>query len=382
MTTTSSNNPQAPSTRSTSSGQAGSGPAKSMADLMASYKSSFKTFKKGDTVTGKIAKLTKSEVLVDIQAKTLAVVLEKERALMQTIMATLKVGDSVDVSILNPESEMGNPVVSLRRYLSNSSWNLLEEAKKSDSQISVKITDNTKGGLIAVTESGQSGFLPNSHMAASGVPVIGNSIKVRVIELNRPDNKIIFSQKLTMPKELFDKAISTLKTGDVVDVAVINVMPFGIFAATPVAGLTDSEGKDLMLDGLIHISEVAWEKVDDLAAQFSAGQKIKAKIIGFDKNTRRADLSLKQMTDDPFTKIMSEYSLDKKVSGRVINIDENGVHLELQVGIEGLIRKDKIPPTVNYEEGQKITATVSEIDKRRRKIYLLPVLLEKPLMYR
>ncbi len=91
---------------------------------------------------------------------------------------------------------------------------------------------------------------------------------------------------------------------------------------------------------------------------------------------------MKQLTDDPFTLLLEKYPVDKKVAGEVTKLDENGVHVALDEGIEGLIRKDKIPPTVSFSKGQKINATVSEIDKRRRKIYLLPVLLDKPIGYR
>lgn len=364
-------------------------PAKSMAELMAAHTVSFKTFHKGDAVTGVVTKLTKNEILVDIQAKSLAVVLEKEKALMNTLLSRLTLGDTVEVTVLNPESDMGNPVVSLRRFLSNVSWAQLDKALKSEEQLSVRVTDVTKGGLVVMTDSGLSGFLPNSHVNAGDQLSVNKQVKVRVIEINRTDNKIIFSQKITIAKDLFESAIKKLKIGESVSVNVMNVVQFGVFVSVPVAGMKKSdpdsigaEGLDLNLDGLIHISEISWEKVEEIGQRFISGQQITAKIIGFDKNTRRVDLSMKQLTDDPFTLLLEKYPVDKKVAGEVTKLDENGVHIALDEGIEGLIRKDKIPPTVSFSEGQKINATVSEIDKRRRKIYLLPVLLDKPIGYR
>lgn len=356
-------------------------PAKSMAELMASYKSSFKTFKKGDLVKGVITKLTKNEILVNIDAKSQAVVLEKEKSLMQLLLKTLKEGDTVEVSILNPESETGNPVVSLRRFLSNLAWNEVEKAKKEDLQIQVSITDITKGGLVVATNNGLHGFLPNSHTGGAQQLLVGKKINARVIEINRTDNKIVFSQKNTLSASDFNDAIKDLKVGDVKNVKILNIVPFGIFTTITVDKKEDT-GKELTLDALIHISEVSWEKVEDISVRFTPGQELKAKIIGFDKNTRRVDLSIKQLTDDPFAAILKNYPIDKKVSAEIVRIDENGLHLVLEEGIEGLIRKDKLPPASSYKEGQTITATVSEIDKRRRKIYLVPVLLEKPLMYR
>ena len=359
-----------------------------MAELMAAHTVSFKTFHKGDAVTGVVTKLTKNEILVDIQAKSLAVVLEKEKALMNTLLSRLTLGDTVEVTVLNPESDMGNPVVSLRRFLSNVSWAQLDKALKSEEQLSVRVTDVTKGGLVVMTDSGLSGFLPNSHINAGDQLSVNKQVKVRVIEINRADNKIIFSQKLTISKDLFESAIKQLKVGESVSVNVMNVVQFGVFVSVPIAGMKNVEGLDLNLDGLIHISEISWEKVEEIGQRFISGQQITAKIIGFDKNTRRVDLSMKQLTDDPFTLLLEKYPVDKKVSGEVIKIDENGVHVLVDDPstssgqVEGLIRKDKIPPTVSFSEGQKINATVSEIDKRRRKIYLLPVLLDKPIGYR
>ena len=102
----------------------------------------------------------------------------------------------------------------------------------------------------------------------------------------------------------------------------------------------------------------------------------------FDNEGRRVNLSLKRLTADPFEKLMEEYPVDKKITGTVSKVEEAGVSVALSDSIEGLIRKEKIPPTTKYTVGQEITATVAEFDKRRHKIILVPVLLDKPLMYR
>lgn len=356
--------------------------AKSMAELMSSYKTSFQTFKKGDLIKGTITKLTKNEILVDVHAKTQAVVLEKDRTLLNNLLAMLKTGDEVEVSVLNPESDMGFPVVSLRRFLSNAAWKQVEDAKTHEKQLSVTVTDVTKGGVIVVLSNGLVGFLPNSHMSNNQTQSVGKQINVRPIEINRKENKIIFSQKQNIPLQVFEEALVQFKVGDTVEATVANVVPFGVFATVSVPGMKNAQGEDLLLDALVHISELSWEKTDDISSVYTSGQKIQAKIIAFDKEMRRIDLSVKQLTRDPFEEIISKYPLDSKISGKVIRVDDNGVYLELEEGIEGVIRKDKIPPTLSFNEGQNINATVSEVDKKRHKIYLIPVLLEKPLMYR
>ncbi len=352
-------------------------PASSMADLMASYKTSFQTFHKGDLVKGHITKLTKNEVIVDINAKTEAIVLEKDRNIMNSIYNSLKVGDEVEVSILSPESDSGNPIVSLRRFLSNIAWHQLEQAQKEEKQMEVTVTDSTKGGAVVVTQNGLGGFLPNSHISGGDQqPTPGKKVKVRVLELARKENKIIFSQKSTISTAEFEAATKQFKSGSKVEVTVANITPFGIFVTLPV------EGKEMTLDGLIHISEISWEKVEDINQLYTVGQKLEAVIIGFDKEARRTDLSVKRLTADPFEKIAELYPLEKKVSAVITKIDDTGAYLDLGEGIEGVIRKEKIPPTVIFQEGQTVTATVTELDKKRHRISLVPVLKEKPLTYR
>jgi len=351
--------------------------ASSMAELMARYQGKVAAFKKGDTVEGTIKKLTKHEITVDIGGKTDAVVLEKESRLMHVLLTMLHVGDKVTVSILNPESDLGMPVVSLRRFMDDASWKKLEELKKSQEQVEVTVTDVTKGGFVVQAESGTTGFLPQSHVQLSQTQHIttGTKLHVVVLELNRPEHKVIFSQKNTVSDKEFSDALKQLKVGQSIEVSIVNVTPFGLFVTVPL-----EEKKTL--DGLIHISELSWEKVTEISDEFSAGKSIEATIIGFDKVAKRVDLSIKRLTEDPFAKIAENYPVDKKVTARVLSVEATGVKLDLGDGVEGIIRKEKIPPTMIFEVGKTVTATVSEVDTKRRRISLVPVLLEKPIGYR
>lgn len=344
-----------------------------MAALLAKHKD-IVTLKKGESVKGKITKLSSSEIIVDLGAKTEALVLEKERRILNTILSMFKVGDTVEVNVLNPESEYGQPIVSLRRYLGNLAWKKLEDLQKSKDTLEGTVQEVTKAGYLVATDFGVAGFLPQSH-ASQGNVAAGQDIKVTVLELNRKDNKIIFSQKANLSEEDFTKAMKGLKTGDKVKATITNVSPFGIFVTFPAKD-------DVTLEGFIHISEVSWDKVNDLSSMFTQGQELEAVIIRFDNEAKRVNLSLKRLTTDPFEALMEKYPLEKKVTATISKIDESGITLTLDEDVDGYIKQEKIPPTSKYAVDQKITATVSEFDKKRHKIILVPVLLEKPIGYR
>src|ERR1700733_1751614 len=142
-------------------------PQSAMAQLLAKHQNKFVTLKKGESIKAKITKLTPNEILVDAGAKTEAVVLERDKRIVQTIMKQFKVGDTVDVNVLNPESESGQSVVSLRRYLGNLAWEKLEDLQKKSEQLEITIKDASKAGYVVDTAFGVSGFLPQSHVSFS-----------------------------------------------------------------------------------------------------------------------------------------------------------------------------------------------------------------------
>lgn len=347
-------------------------PMSAMGQLLAKHKTSFVTFKKGDSVKGKLTKLTPNEILVDLGAKTEASIMEKDKNILRTILGMFKVGDTVEVNVLNPESETGQPVVSLRRFLGNNAWGKLEELQKSREPIEVTISEVGKAGFVVSTSFGISGFLPQSHTSVSGNQdnIVGQKINASVLEINRVDNKVIFSQKTKMTDEEFDKIAKQYKIGQKVEATVVNVTAFGLFVSFD------------NLEGFIHISEVSWENVDELASLYTAGDKLTASVIRFDKDSKRINLSIKKLSEDPFEETIKEFAVDKKVKGIVKKVDAQGVIIDLGNGIEGLIKKDKIPPTMTFVASQEVDVTVSEHDKRRHRIILSPVLKEKPIGYR
>ena len=351
--------------------------ATSMAELMAKATPSIRSFKKGEVVKGTITKLTPHEILVDIGAKTEATVLEKEKANMNSLLATLKVGDSVNVSVLNPESDQGNPVVSLRRFMDERQWGALDEIRDKETPLDVTVNEITKGGFLVQSDAGYSGFLPNSQAILNDNPqsFLGKKIKAVILELNRPLHKIIFSQKAALTDEEFSKLTKGVSAGTKIDTVVTSTTPFGIFVS-----IQSSDGN--ALEGFIHLSELSWERVESTEGMFKVGDKISAQIIGVDKDAKRVNLSIKRMSEDPFGNISKEFPVDKKVKGTISKIASLGVTVNLGEGAEGLIKKEKIPPSANYTVGQELEVTVSEIDERRHRIILSPVLKEKPIGYR
>ncbi len=355
-----------------------------MAELMKKTQTtSFTSPHKGDMLSGIITKLTSGEILIDINAKTDAVVLEKERNILNKILSSYKVGDKVQVQVLNPESDFGYPVVSLRRSIGDITWDRLSKLQKEQAPVEVILDMATKGGFLATTADGISGFLPNSHTSSLQNPqgLIGNKIKVVVLELNRELNKIIFSQKQVMGPADFQKLIKNLKIGQKIDAVVSNVAPFGVFLSIPVDDNT-LQGTGKLAEGFVHISETSWENVENIANLFKIGDKITGIVIGFDKESRRVNLSLKRLLADPFEKKLDEFTIDKKLTAKVAKIISSGILLDLGSNITGFIKKEKIPVKASYKEGQEIDVTVSSVDKKRHRVEVVPVLTAKPIGYR
>lgn len=352
----------------------------SMADLMSKQSTKIITYKKGDMVPGIISRLTKHEILIDLTGKTEALVLEKDRNILKSLLTMLRVGDKVQVQILNPESDSGQPVVSLRRFIDQKVWLALEELKKQKETLEVIISESTKGGYVVKTAEGLTAFLPHSHtsFSSSGQLSIGQKIPVTVFDLVKQDNKIIVSQKSSMSTEEFEEIKNEFKKAQAVQVMITNITSFGLFVTVPLK----KGKKHKTIDGLIHISEVAWEKTLELTGQFATGETIEASILGFDNDSKRLDLSIKRLSEDPFTVLAKRFPVETRTSGKVTKISGGNIHLDLGEGAEGIIRKEKVPPNVSYEVGQKVNVTVTDLDAKRHRILLSPVLLEKPIGYR
>ncbi len=353
--------------------------ATSMSELMAKYSNFFVPLKKGDIVKGKIIKADKNEILIDLHPRGEALVIEKDPHLAKILHAFVKEGDEVEATVISTESESGQPLVSLRHFIEDQQWKRLEKLKKEGTVITVTVTDVTKGGYIVALDEGQTGFLPFSHVLASQSQSlhVGSSVNAVVVDLDRRSRKVILSQKATLPLEDFKTLASGIKVGDRIKAQIKTIAPFGYFVTFSPKGR-----EDVTLDGLIHVSEISWEKLENPLEAYKVGDTVECVVIGVNPDERRVDLSIKRLQEDPFEKIKEKFHIDKEVSGKVIRIEEGNIVLDLGEGVEGVIKKEKISPTAKYEVGQSINALVTAHDTRRRRIELTPILKEKPLMYR
>lgn len=357
--------------------------ATSMAELMAKHGKEIQTFTKGEVVTGMVTKVSPQEILMQIDGKTDVMVMEKDKRMYRQLLSLLKVGEKIEAVVLYPESNAGYPAVTLRKFMEEKMWEDLEKVQKEGKKLTVTITDSTKGGLVAETETGVSGFLPNSHMtAAKPEELVGQKITVSIADIVKSPKKVVFSQKAMLTGDDFANIAKTYAVGTKVTGVIANIAPFGMFVTLPF----QKDGEKVTIDGLVHISEISWEKVADIHDMYEVGQEVETVVIGVDPKSKRIDLSVRKLTADPFQKIIEAFPLEKKVTGIVGDMIEQGLEIDLGevegAQVAGFMKKDKIPPTTTYEKGQKITATVVAIDSRKRKIMLTPVLLEKPLMYR
>ncbi|HKC14345.1 MAG TPA: S1 RNA-binding domain-containing protein [Patescibacteria group bacterium] len=330
------------------------------------------SLQKGSLVTGTIKKLTSAEILVDIGSKTDALVLEKDRNILRNILSTIKLGDTVQVSILNPESDFGNTVVSLRRFVDEKLWGNLSELVKSKKDLDVTVEESTRGGFVVSTADGISGFLPNSH--AVGTLEVGQKTKATLLEFDKLEHKIIFSQKKIVDSDEFAKAAKSIKIEQKIDTTINSIAPFGIFVGVTLG--------DANLEGFIHISEISWDKIETVPPSYKIGDKLEAQVIGFDKKSSRVNLSIKRLAADPNIGKLKAYSVDKKVEGKVAKSISSGVLVDLPDGVEGFIKKDKIPVGTTYNTGSLITATVTDVDPKNHRVILTPYLTKKTIGYR
>jgi len=223
---------------------------------------------------------------------------------------------------------------------------------------------------------GLRGFIPASQLdpnrggAQAGV---GKTLKVAVLEVEKVSNRLIFSEKkVVKPEKLLEKskALSKIKIGEVYEGKVSGIVPFGIFVSI--------DG----LEGLVHISEIAWEKVGNPSDYFKIGQTVKVLVFSKDEKMGKLNLSIKQLVPDPWQELVKKYSLEQEIEGKVSKITNFGVLVELEKGLEGLIHISKIPPGIELKEGEKVACLIEGIDSQKRKINLALVLKEKPVGYR
>ena len=347
-----------------------------MEELLTAYGVKGFGVKRGETVNGTVVTIYPKEILVDISKKSFGVVAEWELDQVKEFAATLKVGDKVVAQVMNPENDNGYVVLSLRKASMEQRWTKMQKAKESGEDIEVSGLELAKGGLL-VDWQGLRGFIPSTQLdgqaAVNPGTLIGRRIKVKVLEVDKAVNRLVLSQKASImgvtpsaQKERLEK----IHPEDSLKGTVSGVASFGIFV--------DVDG----LEGLVHISEIAWEKVEHPGNLYKVGDKVDVVVLEVNKNEGKLNLSIKRLTPDPWKNILDRYPIDSSISGKVVRSAPYGVFVQIEPGIEGLLHISKLIPGQEPKVGDAVSCMIEHIDTVKRKISLTLVPTEKPVGYR
>jgi small subunit ribosomal protein S1 len=344
--------------------------ALSMDELLAS--SDVKQLKSGDVVEGVVISVQKHEIWVDLGASGVGVVMRREIGPGQE----LEVDQSITVSVVEPELDEGHALLSMKRAVKDRGWDELQRVHESGEIIEITPFDANRGGLLVELE-GIRGFLPVSQLSADHYPrvsgadkdeilqklssLIKRRLKVRVLDVSRKENKLIFSEKEAM-KDDMQARFAELKVGDEVEGIVTGVIDFGAFI--------NVDG----IEGLIHISEISWERVEDPKKYIKTGETVKAKIIAIDKD--RLSLSLKQMSEDPWVNEVKQFEKGSLAEGRVTRITPFGAFVQLSPSVEALVHVSEMSdaegndPEKVFKVNETKQFKVIDVDIDSRKIAL------------
>lgn len=344
--------------------------APTMDELLAG--SEIKGLEVGDIVEGIVTSVKKNEVWVDLGQKGIGVVMRREIGYGQD----LEPGQAITVSVIDPEMEDGQALLSMKRAVKDKGWDEIQRIHDSQEIIEIIPYDANRGGLLVEYE-GIRGFLPVSQLAAGHYPRVSGAdkdeilqklnaltnvpIRARILDVSKKDNKLIFSEKEAIRDDMQSR-FSKLKVGDEIEGVVTGVIDFGAFI--------NVDG----IEGLIHISEISWERVDNPKNYLKVGDKVKTKIIAIDKD--RLSLSLKQMTEDPWLEQVKAFKKGQTVEGKVTRITPFGAFVQLSPSVEALVHvsemgdDDNVDPEQIFQLNETKEFTVLDIDQENRKIAL------------
>lgn len=342
----------------------------SMDELLASQ--DVKQLETGDVVEGVVNSVRKHEVWVDLGVQGVGVVMRREIGHGQV----LEEGQAITVSVIDPELEEGYALLSMKRAAKDRGWDELQRVFEAQEIVEVTPYDANRGGLLVELE-GIRGFLPVSQLAAGHYPRVSGAdkdeilqklnaltnqpLRTRILDVSRKENKLIFSEKEAVRDDM-QARFAKLKVGDEVEGVVTGVIDFGAFV--------NVDG----IEGLIHISEISWERVEDPRKYVKVGETVKAKIIAIDKD--RLSLSLKQMQEDPWLEQVKSFNKGDIVEGKITRITPFGAFVQLSPAVEALVHisemgeDENIDPEKIFQLNEKKKFKVLDIDTEARKIAL------------
>jgi small subunit ribosomal protein S1 len=352
------------------------------ASLMEQYLSDpshdYKTLKYGDVVDGVIMRIDRDELLVDIGSKSEGIVPTREfSSLLAEEKQALSVGDSVLVFVVQPENQEGHAVVSIDRARQEKSWRKLQEIYEANEVIEAEVTNYNKGGLL-VNLDGVRGFVPASQVSeirggdeaskqADMARLIGSSLPLKVIEINRHRNRLILSERQAIQERrdvMKERLIEELKEGEVRKGRVSSICDFGAFV--------DIGGAD----GLVHLSELSWSRVRHPGEVLKVGQEVDVYVLGINPQEKKIALSIKRTQAEPWSRVAAKYEVGQLVRGVVTQLANFGAFARIEDGIEGLIHVSELAderithPKQVVHEGQELLLRIIRIDPERRRMGL------------
>jgi ribosomal protein S1 len=355
-----------------------------MEELLAKTGYALKGLKKGDVIEGTVSKVTTREILVDIGGKAEGVVMDRELEFYKEMLMSMNIGDKVTAQVVVAENDRGQSVLSLRKFMTERRWDTLSEAQKAGTPVDVLFREVVRGGIL-VEYSGIRGYIPMSQldpvMSKQMDRLSGRKVAVKVVEVDKDTNRLVFSQRALSEAEAFAKQkdiLDAVPLETAVQATITTVVPFGAFAKFAVV----KDSVEHEVEGLIHISEIAWEKVEDANQYVKQGDTLKVKVVGVDEKTGKITLSMKQLLPDPWENVLDLFEKESQVKGTVSRVTPIGIFVTLLPGVEGLIHISKVSPDEEPKEGEEITCLVEDVQPDKRKISLSMALMEKPIGYR
>ncbi|HEU4943963.1 MAG TPA: 30S ribosomal protein S1 [Solirubrobacterales bacterium] len=339
--------------------------------IVPNYAATMVSFEEGDVVKGKVVRIDKDEVLVDIGYKSEGVIPSHELSIRKSVNPADEVeqGEEVDALVLTKEDADGRLVLSKKRARFEKAWRRIEAAAESGEPVEGNVIEVVKGGLIL--DLGVRGFLPASLVDIRRVhnldEFMGQTLECKVIELNRSRNNVVLSRRAVLEeerKEVREQILGRLEPGQVVEGKISNIVDFGAFV--------DLDG----IDGLIHISELSWSHVNHPSEVVAIGDTVRIKVLDIDRDRQRISLGLKQTQEDPWQRVISAHRPGDVLGGSVTKVVAFGAFVEILPGVEGLVHISELAdhhvesPSEVVEPGTTLDVKILEIDEERRRLSL------------
>ena len=339
--------------------------------IVPNYAATMVSFDEGDVVKGKVVRIDKDEVLVDIGYKSEGVIPSTELSIRKSVDPAdeVELGEEIDALVLTKEDAEGRLVLSKKRARFEKAWRRIEAAAESGEPVEGNVIEVVKGGLIL--DLGVRGFLPASLVDIRRVhnldEFLGQTLECKVIELNRSRNNVVLSRRAVLEeerKEVREQILGRLEPGQVVEGKISNIVDFGAFV--------DLDG----IDGLIHISELSWSHVNHPSEVVAIGDTVRIKVLDIDRDRQRISLGLKQTQEDPWQRVISTHRPGDVLEGTVTKVVAFGAFVEILPGVEGLVHISELAdhhvesPTEVVEPNSTLNVKILEIDEERRRLSL------------